>query len=203
MKTLTHGLAAGFVGTQVLDVLSSFFYQNLSAEDRMAEDRARSGHQAYEVMVMNAAKAAGLELTEEQIKYWGWRFHRGFGLSGGVQYIALREKFPAVGAGCGLLFGIGFWLVADELMIYLTKSTPGPQNFSWKAHARGFAAHVAYGVAMELTARTFDYISDYEDGIGWAKEEDKARLTQNQRVTKGKRVQPKRTNLEPSLYSPS
>lgn len=174
-QLLVRGLAAGFVATQTLDVLSMFFYENLPPADRLHEDRTRSGHQAYEVMVMNLAKQVGVRLNEDEIKYWGWKFHRSFGLSGGLQYMMLREKFPAIGKWYGLAYGLAFFAIADELLIYLTKATPGPQRFNWKSHARGAAAHIAYGVACELVARSFEKVAEYESGTGWALAEDLGR----------------------------
>ena len=130
-----------------------FLYENLSDEDRLQEDRVRSGHQAYEVMVMKICQTAGVDLTEKEIKYWGWKLHRSFGFMGGVQYMAAREKFPVVGSGLGVLFGIGFFLAADEIMLAIAQATPGPMAFNWKAHARGAIARIAYGMAAELTAK--------------------------------------------------
>ena len=192
-KTFIHGLETGFVATQVLDVLSAIFYENLSEEDRLAEDRTRSGHQAYEVMANNFAKAAGYKLTEEQIKYFGWKFHRAFGIFGGVQYMMLRNKFPILKKGSGLFYGIAFFALADELMIYATKSTPGPTKFNWKAHLRGAFAHIAYGIACEVTAKTFDRISDYDNQTGWALDEEKGNPKLSTRA-KARSAKPKSGN---------
>jgi len=41
-------------------------------------------------------------------------------------------------------------------MMPLLRLTPGPLAFSWKVHARGAAAHLAYGVGAEATARLLD-----------------------------------------------
>lgn len=189
MQILVRGLATGFVATQVLDLVSMALYENMGEEDRLQEDRARNGHQAYEEMAKNLAKLAGLELTEDQIKYWGWKVHRSFGFAGGVQYIAAREKFPAIASAWGVPFGVGFFLFADQGLIYFTKSTPGPQNFNWKAHARGFVAHVAYGFAAEMVAKTFDKVAEYEAGTGWSLEEDKG----NPRLQAAARTTPMRS----------
>ncbi len=171
-QQIVRGVAAGFVATQVLDVLSMFFYENLTDEDRLSEDRARRGHQAYEKMVMAAAEMTGVHLTEEQIKFFGWKFHRAFGFAGGVQYMMLREKFAATKTGFGLAYGVAFYAIADEILIYLAKATPGPRNFNWKAHARGAIAHIGYGVACEIVAKSFDKVAEYEAGQGWALAED-------------------------------
>lgn len=180
-QMLVRGIGVGFVATQVLDLVSIYLYENLKAEDRLHEDRVRGGHQAYEVMVDKIARNSDRRLSEPQIKYWGWKFHRLFGLFGGVQYMLLRRFFPKVSKGMGLNYGVGFFLLADQFLIYLVGATPGPAKFSWKTHLRGAVAHIAYGVAAELTARSFDRISSYENGTGMAKAEDLVRGTRGYR----------------------
>ena len=175
LKIVGRGLGVGFAATQTLDVISSLLYEKQNAQTRLAEDRARGGRQAYEVAVARVAKKLGRELSEDEIKYWGWKFHRAFGLLGGLQYMLLRRALPRIGFGLGLGFGIGFFLLTDEFLIYLLRLTPGPSKFSWKAHARGAVAHIAYGVVAELTARSFELLAPYENGTGPAREEDRAR----------------------------
>jgi uncharacterized membrane protein YagU involved in acid resistance len=87
------------------------------------------------------------------------KFHKAFGLLGGLQYVAMRRRNPRIGAGMGLLFGAAFFLFGDEILVSLMRWTPGPRAFSWKVHARGAAAHVAYGVAAEAMARVLDRAS--------------------------------------------
>ncbi len=172
---ITRSLGTGFVATQALDVVSAWLYENLSPEIREEEDRVRNGRQAYEVAVARAADHFGYALNGDEIKYWGWKFHRAFGILGGLQYVLLRKMYPKVGQGMGLAYGLGFFLVVDELVIYLAKLTPGPTKFSWRTHLRGAIAHLAYGVAAELTYRSFDKISAYERGVGAAQWENSGR----------------------------
>jgi Protein of unknown function (DUF1440) len=162
VQTFLRGLGVGFVATQVLDVVSHYLYESLSDEDFEQEEQARGYQQAYEVAVQKIARFYGKELNESEMKFWGWKFHRSFGLSGGLQYMALRKMVPQVGYGYGIPFGLAFWVLADEIGIYGAGLVPGPQKFNWKAHARGAIAHIAYGVAAELTARAYDAISVYE-----------------------------------------
>ena len=75
---------------------------------------------------------------------------------GGLQYLAMRNRFPKAGAAYGIPFGLGFFLLADEVMLKAFKLTPGPTHFTPWVHARGAIAHTAYGVAAETTARALD-----------------------------------------------
>jgi len=153
---LARGIVTGLCGTQALDWVGILLYDNESTATRQAEDRARNHRHAYEVAVDRLARRLGRRLDDEQITRWGWRFHKFFGITSGLGYLALRRKFPRLGAGYGLAFGALFFVVVDELMMPLSRLTPGPRAFSWKVHARGAAAHLAYGVAAETAARLLE-----------------------------------------------
>ena len=153
---LARGLVVGLCATQALDWVSILIYEGEARATRAKEDHARGHRHAYEVAVERMARHAGHPLSGDQITRWGWRFHKMFGLLGGVAYLKLRRAFPRLQRGCGLAFGAAFFLIGDELMMPLLRLTPGPAAFSWKVHGRGAAAHLAYGVAAEATARLLD-----------------------------------------------
>jgi hypothetical protein len=146
----------GLCATQALDWVSIFLYDNEDPRTRAAEDRARNHRHAYEVAVERLASRLGRPLNDQEITRWGWRFHKVFGVAGGLAYLGLRRAFPRLRAGCGLAFGAAFFVIADELLMPLARLTPGPRAFSWKVHARGAAAHLAYGVAAEAAARLLE-----------------------------------------------
>src|SRR4051812_42063617 len=155
VKGLLVGLAAG----TALDAISTALYENEDWRTRLAEDHVRGHRHVYERAVEQLAGFGGKRLNRRERKVYGWKFHQAFGLLGGLQYVAMRRRNPRIGAGMGLLFGAAFFLLADELMMPLLRWSPGPRAFSWKVHARGAAAHVAYGVAAETAARLLDRVS--------------------------------------------
>jgi hypothetical protein len=156
LSLLLEGAVVGLAATQALDWLSIFLYRREDRDIRAQENLARGGLHAYERAIEQAARQAGVELDNDQIRAWGWRFHKAFGVSLGVAYLALRRRFPDVGFGWGLGAGVAFFLLMDELVVPLLGWTPGPRAFSWQVHARGAASHVAYGVTAETMARAFD-----------------------------------------------
>jgi putative membrane protein len=162
------GLLVGWAATRALDAVSTAIYENEDFRTRIAEDRVRGNKHAYERAVEQIAGFAGKSLSRRQRKVYGWRFHKAFGLLGGVQYVAMRRRNPRIGAGMGLLFGAAFFLFGDEILVPLMRWTPGPRAFSWKVHARGAAAHVAYGVAAEAMARVLDRASAVIDRPAYA-----------------------------------
>jgi len=153
---LLKGLVVGLCATEALDWLSIALYEGESARTRAKENAVRGNRHAYERAIEKTARRLGRDLTNRQIGRWGWGFHKVFGLLGGPAYLALRRRVPALRWGCGLGFGALFFLVVDELMVPLAGLTPGPRAFSWKVHARGAAAHLAYGVAAEGAARLLE-----------------------------------------------
>ncbi len=153
---LVKGALVGLAGGAALDALSTAIYENEDLSTRIAEDATRKNRHAYEVAISQAAGLFGKRLSRRQERTLGWKFHQGFGLLGGIGYAALRRRNKWVGVGMGLAFGAVFFLVIDELLVPLMGWTPGPGKFSWKVHARGAVAHVAYGVAAEATARLLD-----------------------------------------------
>lgn len=162
VQTAGRSIFVGFVATQVLDIVSHLLYVGLDPKIIQEEERVRGNKQAFEVAVQKIAAVFGRELNESEMKYWGWKFHRSFGMAGGLQFMSLRKAMPAVGYGYGIPFGIAFWALADEFGIWAAGLVPGQQKFSWQSHARGLIAHVAWGMAAELTARSYDMIDQYE-----------------------------------------
>ena len=155
------GLLVGLAASAALDEVSIALYEKEDRRTRWAENRARRGRHAYERAVEQIAGLTGKSLSRRERQVYGWKFHQAFGVLGGLQYVAMRRRNPRVGAAMGLLFGAAFFLIADELMMPLLRWSPGPRAFSWKVHARGAAAHVAYGVAAEAAARLLDRVSGH------------------------------------------
>lgn len=155
-RGLLRGLVVGLCATQALDWMSIALYRAESRQTRRRENAVRGQRHAYERAVEMMARRFGRRLSDEQIGKWGWRFHKLFGILSGPAYLAARRAWPGLRRGGGLLFGAAFFLVVDELMVPLARLTPGPLSFGWKVHARGAAAHLAYGVAAESAARLLD-----------------------------------------------
>lgn len=151
-----RGLIVGLCATQALDWISILLYDNEDRRTRAAEDRARRHRHAYEAALERIAARGGWRLSRAQRRVWGWRFHKLFGIAGGIGYLTLRRLLPSLRWGRGLGFGTAFFLIGDELLVPAFGLTPGPRAFSWKVHARGAAAHLAYGLAAEGAARLLE-----------------------------------------------
>jgi hypothetical protein len=152
-STPLKGALVGLAATQALDFVSTYLYQREGPAARFRENSTRGFLHAYERAILKLGRAAGRRPSRRAARTWGLRFHKTFGLLGGLQYVLLRKRFPAISRFGGLAFGTGFFAIADELLMPLLGLTPGPRKFSWRVHARGAISHVLYGVAAEMTAR--------------------------------------------------
>ena len=103
MNAIIKGLIVGTVATGAL-----------KAASRKAEDQARSGLHAYEKAVAGLGRAVGVRLKRKDLGVWGWRFHKAFGIAGGLAYVLFRKRYPKLGALSGLVFGNAAYGVAAE-----------------------------------------------------------------------------------------
>ncbi|HVL47524.1 MAG TPA: DUF1440 domain-containing protein [Candidatus Thermoplasmatota archaeon] len=158
MNALAKSLLAGFAATAVLVAVRNTFWAVEPAEVRERERRLREGFEAtsLQVPVREASRALGVPLrprVEAQVATGlAWLL----GVLGVVGYAALRRRAPVVAAAGGALFGLAVWLVEDEGIIPALGWAKPPGAYPWQAHARGLAAHVAYGVAAERALAALD-----------------------------------------------
>jgi hypothetical protein len=87
-----------------------------------------------------------------------WAVHVGYGLVVAALYGALRtpgrRRRPTRDAtASGALFGLGLWLVGDELALPLLGLADKPSAYHPTQHARSLVEHLAYGVATATSAR--------------------------------------------------
>jgi hypothetical protein len=156
--TLIAGAAAGAAATWVMGKVTTWLYDNESIGARQLEDAARGGTTAYGAAAAKLAEASGVEITAEQRDTAGAGLHWALGVAGGAGYALARKRWPEVAAMYGVAFGLGFFLVFDELLNPVLGLTPGPAAFPWQAHARGLAGHLAYGVANNVVLDVVDRV---------------------------------------------
>lgn len=90
--------------------------------------------------------------------------HYGLGVLPGAIYGALRDRVGCVGAGRGMIFGFGLFVVEDELANPLLGTAAPPGRYPWQAHARGLIAHLIYGVATDAALDMLGATSRAERG---------------------------------------
>ncbi|MGH7664010.1 MAG: DUF1440 domain-containing protein [Gemmatimonadaceae bacterium] len=147
---LIDGAVAGAVATWVMGKVTTYLYEHEDMAARKREDRTREGKTAYGVAAERAARALGIELTdEERDKEYGPAIHWTLGIGAGALYGVLRPRLESAALARGLAFGTAFWLLMDETVTPAIGLTPGPAAFPWQTHARGLAGHLAFGAVAD------------------------------------------------------
>lgn len=143
--------AAGAVGTVALDRVDWFLFDREGEESKRRTKAVRpNGEPPADVLVTRVAEAVGADVDPATHQKLGVATHYAIGIAPAVAYALFRDKLPVQGVPRGLLYGFALWLLQDEVTNTVTGLGAKPQDYPWQAHARGLAAHLAYGVTTEL-----------------------------------------------------
>ncbi len=156
------GLISGYVGTRVMEPVTTLLYEWESEEDRKREDAVRPGP-PYEIAARKVARLIGIQLNDEQIKKAGMFFHYGIGVSWGPVYTLLRKSTDLHPLPAWLLAGISMWAIVDEgLTPALGLSAPN-SAYPLATHIRGFVGHLAYGLGVATSAEALHWLGRNAD----------------------------------------
>jgi hypothetical protein len=153
---MLKGALSGLAATYLMNQTTTWLYEREAPDARAREDAARGGQSAYVNMAESLAGVLGVRLGDDEKNRAGTIIHWSTGIVAGIKYAVLRRFRPELTAGYGLAYGLGFYLVLDELMNPLLGFTPGPAAFPWQAHARGLAGHLVYGASNDAALRLLD-----------------------------------------------
>lgn len=153
LDDLVLGAVAGAVATWAMGKVTTVLYARESRSARECEDRARHGATAYAVAAEKVARLLGARLGDEQRARYGKAIHWALGVGAGALYASLIRRARRAGSLRGLAFGIAFFLLVDEGLVYALRLTPGPARFPWQTHARGLAGHLVYGATADAALR--------------------------------------------------
>lgn len=145
------GAVAGAVGVWAMDRLDWYMFEHENPAARQQTLSVRpGGMDPAHVAVQRAADAVGVELSDKQLHPAGQAVHYGIGIAPAVAYGALRHRLPVQRPGqdtlYGLAYGIGLFLIQDEIINTALGIAAKPRKYPWQAHARGLAAHLVLGL---------------------------------------------------------
>jgi uncharacterized membrane protein YagU involved in acid resistance len=159
LKDAAYGAVGGVIGTLAMGQISNFLYKFESEKSKKQEEKLRS-EPPYQVMAEKViTKTLGKELSDNQKKKAGKVFHWGYGLAWGALYGVTRTRSPFLSKLAGLPFAIGFFLIGDEAMNGVMKTTGPLKEFPWEAHARGFVNHVAFTATTDGVHRSLSKLA--------------------------------------------
>jgi hypothetical protein len=160
------GAVAGAAAVWVMDRVDWFnFLHVVDPEARRQAQAVRpGGMDPAHVAADKLAQAVGWELEPKDNNPVGKAVHYSVGIAPAVLYSVLRHRVPAITAGRGSLFGLGFFLVEDEGLNALTGLSAPQGAYPWQAHARGLVAHVVYGLVLDAALNMADRLTDERAG---------------------------------------
>jgi hypothetical protein len=148
------GAVAGAAAVWVLDRVDWFMFNHEDPETRERTREVRpDGLDPSHTAAKKAATAVGKELTPSQPNPLGIGIHYNLGIAPGALYGVLHERVPMIGTGRGLLWGLGLFLVQDEMVNAALGLSGRLGQYPWQDHARGLIAHLAYGIALDAGVR--------------------------------------------------
>lgn len=154
---MVKGAIAGAVGVWALDKVTWALWDREDPAKLDQEFEARPGGlDPAHVMANRAAEALGKELTPKQPHPAGIAVHYALGIMPGALYGAFRHRLPEIGAGRGLLLGLGLFLIQDEGLNPLLGTSGRPTEYPWQAHARGLVGHLVLGAVTDVTLDVLD-----------------------------------------------
>ncbi len=170
LKGLVAGLVGGLVASWIMNQfqaswtkLAEGFEKPHGAQSMQPSEGQAQGQKPNESREQDDAtvKTAetisegvfGHELKESEKKPAGAVVHYAFGTATGGLYGAAAEFVPEITAAAGLPFGVGFWVVADELAVPALGLSKGPTEYPLSTHVYALASHIVYGVTAEATRR--------------------------------------------------
>lgn len=151
---ISQGVLAGAAAWWAMDRFLRFAYDRQSERVKRREAYVRGRVPALEVLAEDLSNWAHRPLTPSGRQRAGTLTQWIVGIGGGVIYALLRDRLPGRGLARGLGYGAAFSLVVDEGLVPLLGLAPPAGAFPWQTHARGFAGHLVYGVAVEAALRS-------------------------------------------------
>lgn len=143
-------VVAGYAGTKAMEPVSMKLYELESDTAREREDAARPGP-PYRLAAEKISSLLGLNLDEDKMGKASMAMHYGLAVSWAPLYPLLRRHTALGPVAAGLATGAAMSAIADELMTPALGFSAPNRKYPLVTHARGFVAHLAFGLAVAAT----------------------------------------------------
>lgn len=154
---IVKGAIAGAAAVWVMDRITWYMYQH---EDPLAYKQEKEaqieGQYVADVAADKMINALGVQATDEQHYYTGRTVHYLLGMVPAALYAVLRHRAEEITFGRGLAFGLGLFIVMDEITAPLLGLSAGPRAYPWQAHVRGLVGHLAVGATTDAVLKIMD-----------------------------------------------
>jgi hypothetical protein len=151
------GAIAGAASVWVMDRITWYMYKH---EDPMAykqeKEAQKEGKYVAHVAADKMINALGVNATDKQHYYAGKTVHYLLGMVPAALYAVFRHRAEELTFGRGLAFGLGLFIVSDEITAPLLGLSSGPRAYPWQAHVRGLVGHLAVGATTDAVLKVMD-----------------------------------------------
>ncbi|APR85127.1 Hypothetical protein A7982_10476 [Minicystis rosea] len=153
LGAVVRGLAAGAVGSAAQDL---FFRATaaITPETPQSAFSPPEAEQREETATQTVARRTvecmmQRHLAPESREASGVVVHYAFGAALGAAYGLLRESAPVLRGPLGAAaYGLGAWVVGDDIVLPAFRLSAGPTAYPLKTHAYAIAAHLVFGAAV-------------------------------------------------------
>ena len=157
VRDMVKGAVAGAVGVWALDQVTWFMWNREAPAALAQEIRARPGGlDPAHVIANRVAHAFDIELTPKQPHPAGISVHYALGVVPGALYAVFRDEMEMPGVARGALYGLGLYLMQDQLANWMLGTSGAPTEYPAQAHVRGLAGHLVLGVVTDVVLDVFD-----------------------------------------------
>ena len=159
LKEMVKGAIAGAASVWMMDRVTWYMYKNEDPKAYKKEKEAQiDGKYVAFVAADKIANAIGARMSDREEYIAGKTVHYILGIMPGALYGLLRHRVKGLDKGRGLLYGLGLFIVMDELIAPLAGLSSGPLAYPWQAHARGLAGHLTVGATTDAAVRALDKV---------------------------------------------
>ena len=160
LKEVVKGAIAGAASVWMMDRVTWYMYRQEDPQAYRQEKKAQKGGKYVAFVAADKmANAAGVSMNERQEYIAGKTVHYLLGIMPGALYGLLRHRVKGLDKGRGLLYGLGLFILMDELIAPMAGLASGPLAYPWQAHARGLAGHLTVGVTTDVAVRALDKVA--------------------------------------------
>jgi hypothetical protein len=145
MRRIVVGAAVGYGANRLMDVATSWFYEQQSDASKAREEEVFPGG-AIIAGGRDIANMLGIEADDQKIEQLGMRAHRGIAMAYGA-IGGLLVGFGMRPMRAGLLVGALAFVLVDEAL-NAVQLEPSPTDFPIEAHMRGVVGHATYGAVL-------------------------------------------------------
>ena len=167
LSDIVVGLFAGLVATQVTN-LAQVPLQRMTPDNvGRQEKQVRPGASSSLVAARKAARRLDCSPSQREVGLLGKAIHFGIGMAWGPVYGLLRRHGGLGPFGAALASGAAMSLILDEGVVPVLGLSAPNQDYPVFTHARGFLAHLVYGVAAALADEGLGRLVGRTSGSAW------------------------------------